>query len=157
MEEKPNALWRVLSCLPYLVPLMSGLAFGSELYERFPLFNILILVFGPLLQAYYGNPVTPFIVFFALFLIVVRSTKLPHFTRFNALQSILLDICAMLGGLIIQYLPFEIQYSWMGSLCNMLVFITSTGAVFYSVFFALQGKYPDIPTISEAVYAQVQR
>ena len=39
-----------------------------------------------------------------MFLLVVRNEKLPHFVRFNAMQSILLDICIMLGGLIIQVL-----------------------------------------------------
>jgi len=53
-------------------------------------------------QTYYSNSFTPFIVFFALFLVVVRSQKLPHFLRFNALQSMLLDISIMLSGLIIQ-------------------------------------------------------
>lgn len=108
-------------------------------------------------QTYYSNSFTPFIVFFALFLVVVRSQKLPHFLRFNALQSMLLDISIMLSGLIIQYLPFEIQFSWLGQMANMLTFVTGTGAVLYSVFFTLQGKYCDIPTISEAVYIQLGR
>ncbi len=59
----------------------------------------MIVVFGPLLNAYYSNSFTPFFVFFALFLAVVRNEKLPHFLRFNAMQSILLDICIMLGAL----------------------------------------------------------
>lgn len=154
---RPNAVWRVLACLPYLVPLMGSLAFGTELYDKYPLTSILILVFQPLLQAYYSNSFTPFIVFFALFLVVVRSQKLPHFLRFNALQSMLVDISVMLGGLVIQYLPFEIQFSWLGKMANMLTFVTGTGAVAYSVFYTLQGKYCDIPVISEAVYIQIQR
>ena len=56
-----------------------------------------------------------------------------------------------------QYLPFEIQFSWFGALANMITFVTGTGAELYSVFFTLQGKYCDIPTISEAVYIQLQR
>ena len=109
-----------------------------------------------MLQAYYSNQFTPFFVFFALFLAVVRNEKLPHFLRFNAMQSILLDICIMLGGLIIQYMPFEMAYSWIGSLANNGVFLTGAASVFYCVFYALQGKYADIPTISEAVYIQVR-
>jgi len=50
MSGRPNALWRVLSCLPYLVPLMGSLAFGTEMYDSHPLTSILILVFQPLLQ-----------------------------------------------------------------------------------------------------------
>ena len=30
-QERPNTMWRVLSILPYLVPLMGSLAYGSEL------------------------------------------------------------------------------------------------------------------------------
>lgn len=70
----------------------------------------------PVRQAYYSNQFTPFFVFFAMFLLVVRNEKLPHFMRFNAMQSILLDICVMLSGLIIQYLPFELAFSWIGGL-----------------------------------------
>lgn len=69
----------------------------------------------PSAQAYYSNQFTPFFVFFAMFLLVVRNEKLPHFVRFNAMQSILLDICVMLSGLIIQYLPFELAFSWIGA------------------------------------------
>ncbi len=120
-QGKPNAMWRVLSILPYLVPLMGSLAFGQDLcvsanalyppaalaltlfslaarsFDIFPLISWVLDVFGPMLNAYYSNSFTPFFVFFALFLAVVRNEKLPHFLRFNAMQSILLDICIMLG------------------------------------------------------------
>ena len=67
-------------------------------FDTFPLISWVIVVFGPLLNAYYSSSFTPFFVFFALFLAVVRNEKLPHFMRFNAMQSILLDICIMLGA-----------------------------------------------------------
>lgn len=47
---RPNAIWRVLACLPYLVPLMGSLAFGNEVYAKYPLTSILIILFQPLLQ-----------------------------------------------------------------------------------------------------------
>jgi uncharacterized membrane protein len=155
-QERPTAIWRVLSVLPYLVPLMGSLAFGNDMYDTAPLLSWMITVFGPMLQAYYSSQFTPFLVFFALFLAVVRNEKLPHFLRFNAMQSILLDICIMLGGLIIQYMPFEIAYGWIGGLANNAVFLTGAAAVFYCWFYAAQGKYADIPIISEAVYIQVR-
>ena len=67
-------------------------------FDTFPLISWVIVVFGPLLNAYYSSSFTPFFVFFALFLAVVRNEKLPHFMRFNAMQSILLDICIILGA-----------------------------------------------------------
>lgn len=140
-QDVPNAAWRVLSVFPYLVPLMGSLAFGQEMYDTFPAISWLINVFGPMLQAYYSNSFTPFFVFFALFLAVVRNEKLPHFLRFNTMQSILLDICIMLGGLIIQYMPFEMAFSWVGAVANSIVFTTGAAAVFYCAFYTLQGKY----------------
>jgi len=71
--------------------------FAPRSFDMFPLISWVLDVFGPMLNAYYSNSFTPFFVFFALFLAVVRNEKLPHFLRFNAMQSILLDICIMLG------------------------------------------------------------
>lgn len=154
----PNAFWRLTSCLCYILPLMGTLPHGVDtIHDQYPLFGILYIVFQPLLHAYHANPLTPFLVFMSLFIVVVRNVKLPHFLRFNALQSIMLDISVMLGGLIIQYLPFEIQASWVGLFLGIVTWVTGMGAVFYSVFFTVQGKYCDIPVISEAVYVQIQR
>eukprot|EP00959_Pyramimonas_sp_CCMP1952_P094696 1980909-Pyramimonas_sp.AAC.2 len=137
---------------------MGTLPHGVDtVHDQYPLFGILYIVFQPLLHAYHANPLTPFLVFMSLFIVVVRNMKLPHFLRFNALQSIMLDISVMLGGLIIQYLPFEIQASWVGLFLGIVTWVTGMGAVFYSVFFTVQGKYCDIPVISEAVYVQIQR
>lgn len=135
---------------------MGALAYGQEMFDLFPLISWCLPVFGPMLTAYYSNQFTPFFVFFALFLAVVRNEKLPHFLRFNTMQSILLDICIMLGGLIIQYMPFEMAFSWVGSAANSFVFTSGAAAVFYCAFYTLQGVYADIPTVSEAVYVQVR-
>ena len=83
-----------------MLPLIEGLVFGREIYDQYEVSNLLLTVFGPVLNAYHANSVIPFLVFFALFLVVVRNNKLPHFVRFNAMQSILLDICLMLAGLV---------------------------------------------------------
>jgi len=143
-----------MACLPYFLPLIEGLVFGRDLYNQYESFNVLLYVFGPILQVYHGNSFTPFLVFFALFLLVVRNSRLPHFVRFNAMQSMLLDICLMLAGLIISYLPTEISLSAIGSVMCTFTFLTSFGSTVYALFFTLLGKYADIPTISEAVYIQ---
>ena len=41
----------------------------------------------------------------------MRNTKLNHFLRYNTMQAILLDICVMLAGLIMQYLPMFLTVS----------------------------------------------
>lgn len=154
-EGQPNVFFRVMACLPYLVPLMGVLPFGKYINDSFPLYEGMMQLFAPLLQAYYSSWFTPFLVFFSLFLLIVRNKNLPHFVRFNTMQSILLDICAMLGGLTIQYLPFEIAYSWIGILLNNLTYMTGACTVFYCMLNILRGCYPEIPVVSEAVYMQV--
>lgn len=130
------------------------LPFGEDLCDCYPLYEGIMEAFEPLLEAYYSSWFTPFLVFFGMFLLIVRNKNLPHFVRFNTMQSILLDICTMLGGLIIQYLPFEIAYSVWGTFLNDFTFLTGTFTVFYCMVNILRGFYPDIPVVSEAVYIQ---
>ena len=72
------------------------------------------------------------------------------------MQAILLDICVMLAGLIIQYLPVYLMISIVGSFLEVATFCNGVFAIFYSVCMALQGLYPEMPLITEAVYAQVR-
>lgn len=95
-------------------------------------------------------------VFFMLFLLVVRNTKLPHFVRFNAMQSMLLDISLMLAALIITYMPIDLIRTAFGRFCCTFTFLTSISAVLYSVVYTLRGRYADIPLLSEACYIQVR-
>ena len=41
---------------------------------------------GPMVRIYYSSQFAPLIVFFLLFLAVVKNTKIPHFVRFNCMQ-----------------------------------------------------------------------
>ena len=41
---------------------------------------------GPFVGIYYSSQFAPLVVFFLLFLSVVKNTKLHHFVRFNAMQ-----------------------------------------------------------------------
>ena len=41
---------------------------------------------GPVVGIYYSSQFAPLVVFFLLFLSVVKNTKLHHFVRFNAMQ-----------------------------------------------------------------------
>ncbi len=45
--------------------------------------------------------------------------------------------------------------SFFGGVVEILAFVNGTYAIFYSVWNAIQGLYPEIPVITEAVYAQV--
>eukprot|EP00899_Mesostigma_viride_P022596 jgi/Mesvir1/3520/Mv11996-RA.1 len=157
MEGKPNAWWRILSVIPYVLPLIEGLVFGREVYLAYPFFTFLLIPFTPVLMLYHANGFTPFIVFFCLFLFVCRNMQVPHFVRFNAMQAILLDICLMLAGLVISYLPEELACNAMvGGLLNTMTFMLCLMTVVYCVVYTLKGSYCDIPIVSEATYLQLQ-
>jgi len=145
-----------LAVIPFVIPLMGTIAFTHSAYEALPLFKHAMFIFAPAMQLFYGNSFIPFMTFFALFLLVVRNEKLPYFVRYCTMQAILLDICCMLGGLILQYMPMFIMVSWVGEWMELWILANSFFALGYSMFNALQGLIPEAPLISEAVYAQVQ-
>ena len=63
------------------------------------------------MDIYYSSQFAPLVVFFLLFLAVVKNTKLPHFVRFNCMQGIMIDIVTMLFNILRTYFPAEFRWS----------------------------------------------
>jgi Chloroplast import apparatus Tic20-like len=147
---------RIFASLPYLLPLVEVFVFGRYLLTEFPPLQLLFLPLVPLLNIYYGVRYAGMIIFFALFLLVVRNEKISHFIRFNTMQAILLDIIIFLFGIltdVVRLLPsggFAIQT------LSTTIFIGIVGAAAYSVIQSVIGRYAEIPAISDAVYMQVR-
>ena len=112
-------MWRVLAALCYLVPWIDSISFGREIYRRFRNLLVLYLVPGPLAKVYFSSQFAPLIIFFVLFLAVVKNKKLHHFVRFNCMQAIMLDIVIMLCHIVKAYLPAEIKWSVIAHLIDM--------------------------------------
>jgi len=148
--------YRVLSLLPYLIPCMGAIAFTGQAFLAFPGTFAIAVGISPLLQIFYSNSFIPFVTFFTLFLAVVRNVKLNHFLRYNTMQAILLDICVMLCGLIMQYFPMFVSMSWFGHSVQIFTLMNALFALLYCAWNVCQGVYPEIPIITEAVYAQVR-
>lgn len=84
---------RIFACLPYLLPLVSAIPFGSFLFQQFPALQVMLIPLTPVLFVYQAlGSWGGIIIFFLLFLLVVRNERIVHFIRFNAMQAILLDI-----------------------------------------------------------------
>lgn len=96
---------RIFASLPYLLPLMDALVFGASLFNVFPALQLVFVPLLPLLFIYnsFGG-FTSLIIFFALFLLVVRNERINHFIRFNTMQALLLDITLVLARLILRVL-----------------------------------------------------
>jgi len=146
---------RIFACLPYLLPFLGGLDFATPFLRQFPALQPLFLPFLLL------KPLTSFsfglIIFFALFLLVIRNENISHFIRFNAMQAILLDIVLILCSLIASYILQPVLQGGLilETLFNV-VFLGTVAAVLYSIVQSALGRYAEIPTLSEAVYMQVR-
>lgn len=147
---------KIFACLPYLLPLVEGLAFGRFLFQQFPPLRVILIPLLPVLAIYSGIPFAGLIIFFALFMLVVRNEKIPHFIRFNTMQAILLSIVLSLCGLLLRVLgPVPGASFAIETLVNT-IFIGLLVVVVYSVAQTIMGRYAEIPAISDAVYTQVR-
>ncbi|ADI66033.1 Tic20 family protein [Trichormus azollae] len=148
---------RIFACLPYLLPLIDSLVFSSSLLQQFPVLAILLLPLQPVQKIYAGlGQIGQIIVFFALFILVVRNEKVSHFIRFNTMQAILLDIVIFLCSILLRILtPIPGTGFAIETLANT-IFLGIVASVVYSVFQSLMGRYAEIPAISDAVYLQVR-
>ncbi|MGB3264897.1 MAG: Tic20 family protein [Microcoleus sp.] len=146
---------RIFACLPYLLPLMDGLGFGRFLFAQFPVLQLLLIPLAPLMQIY-RLPFASLIIFFALYLGVVRNENISHFIRFNAMQAILLDIVLMLCGLILPIFSRGLQVAFIAETLFNMVFLGALAAFVYAVVQSALGRYAEIPPLSDAVYMQVR-
>jgi len=95
------------------------------------------------------------LIFLAIFIGLVRNSKVSYFLRFNALQSLLINI-----GIIIISFIFEIIFSpFLNSLIirtfSSTLLISIFAVIVYCVWSCTQGNEPDLPIISEATKMQL--
>ncbi len=146
---------RIFASLPYLLPLVDGLMFGKFLFQQFPVLQLLLIPLAPLMQIY-SLPFASLIIFFALYLGVVRNENISHFIRFNAMQAILLDIVLMLCGLVLPIFSKAFQVAFIAETLYNMVFLGAFAAFVYAVVQSALGRYAEIPPLSDAVYMQVR-
>ena len=147
---------RIFASLPYLLPLIHGLSFGRFLFTQFPVLQLLLIPLAPVMQIYSFLPFASLIIFFALYLGVVRNENISHFIRFNAMQAILLDIVLMLCGLVLGIFDKGPQVAFIAETLYNMVFLGAFAAFVYAVVQSLLGRYAEIPPLSDAVYMQVR-
>lgn len=156
---------KIFGSLPYLLPLFDAVFVGGALSRLVAIFPVLepmaiflqVLV-APVIIAYSLIPggFGSLVVFFALFLLVVRNPNISHFIRFNTLQAILIGFIISIGSLLLSLVSLPGLGLITDTFYNVLLF-GGVAAVGYSIFRCFTGEYPEIPTISEAVHMQVGR
>ena len=155
---------RLYAVLPYLLPITAVVAFGAFLFLQFP---VLQDIFFPVFKLNQILSISildfisiRFVAWFCVFIFVVRSSKVNHFVRFNAMQALLLDIIVALMSAIVQLLSLILGnlafFPFMLQIIASVTFLGITAAFLYSIFQCVLGKYAEMPIVSEVAYSQVR-
>ena len=151
----PSLGARLLGILLYMIPWSDSLTFGNHLYIKYPFIQIIQIPAIPIILIERSIPFGNLLLFLAIFFGLVRNSKVSYFLRFNALQSLLINI-----GIIIISFIFEIIFS---PFSNSLIIRTLSSSlligifsmIVYSVWSCTQGNEPNLPGISQATKMQL--
>ena len=151
----PSIGERILGVLLYMIPWSDSLRFGDHLYLKYPFIQIIQIPAIPIILIERSIPFGSLLLFLAIFLGLVRNSKVSYFLRFNALQSLLINI-----GIIIASFIFEIIFS---PFANSLIIRTLSSSLLISIFLMItysvwsctQGNEPNLPGISQAAKMQL--
>lgn len=156
---------RIFASLPYAFPMVEGAIYGTFLTLLFPPLGLILLPLAPFAMVYgllnsllggWGG----FVIFFALYLLVVRNANINHFIRYNTMQALMIGIASSLIMTLLQLLgllqnlgsPIPLPLAILFS----VIFLGVMGSSIYSIVSAWLGKYAEIPVLSEAAYAQTR-
>ncbi|WP_413683414.1 Tic20 family protein [Prochlorococcus sp. MIT 1011] len=151
----PSIGAKILGVLLYMIPWADCLTFGNHLYVKYPFTQIIQIPAIPIILIERSIPFGNLLLFLAIFIGLVRNTKISYFLRFNGLQALLINI-----GIIIVNFIFEIIFS---PFLNSLIIRTFSSTLLFSLFAVIlycvwsctQGNEPDLPIISEATKMQL--
>ena len=151
----PSLGERLLGVLLYMIPWSDSLTFGNHLYIKYPFIQIIQIPAIQIILIERSIPFGSLLLFLAIFFGLVRNSKVSYFLRFNALQSLLINI-----GIIIASFIFEIIFSPFAS--SLIIRTLSSSLlisiflmIIYSVWSCTQGNEPNLPGISQAAKMQL--
>jgi hypothetical protein len=139
------------ACIPYLLPLLDGEAWGKYIYDQIPPLGFLDSLFvGPLYETYSHVPFLGLVLFIAFTLGTRGNTEISRNVRFNAQQACMIDITLVVPELLGSGFEGDDTIPrWLQEPCMNFVWYFYMSAVLYSIFCNLRGKKPDqIPWIS---------
>jgi len=151
----PSLRGKILGILLYMIPWADCLIFGNHLYIKYPFIQIIQIPAIPIIIIERSIPFGNLLLFLAIFIGLVRNNIVSYFVRFNALQSLLINI-----GIIIINFIFQIFFSPFGNSLIIRTFsstllISIFSMIVYCVWSCTQGNEPNLPGISEATKMQL--
>tara|TARA_B100000214_G_C23710816_1_gene509626 strand:+ start:131 stop:589 length:459 start_codon:yes stop_codon:yes gene_type:complete len=151
----PSLGGKILGVILYMIPWADCLKFGNHLYTKYPFTQIIQIPAIPIILIERSLPFGSLLLFLVIFIGLVRNNKVSYFLRFNALQSLLINI----GILIVSFI-FEIVFSPFGSsliirTLSSTLLISLFSTILYCVWSCTQGNEPVLPGISQATKMQL--
>ncbi len=154
-----EVLNRVVSSVPYLLPLFDSLRYGRFLMVQIPVIGQVLAPLNPLIQLYFTVPFASLATFFAIYLLIVNNFEWDRNVRFNAMQAVLLDIILIFPGL----LESVLKIRPMGGM-GLQIYIQAYNAIFLFVLVAVAyaigsnivGSTARIPLVADAADAQTR-
>ena len=151
----PSPGERILGILLYLIPWADSLKFGNHLFIKYPFTQIIQIPAIPIIIIERLIPFGNFLLFLLIFIGLVRNRNVSYFLRFNALQSLLINI-----GIIIVSFIFDILFTPFGNSLIIRTFsstllISAFSIITYCVWSCTQGNEPNLPGISQATKIQL--
>lgn len=151
-----KVLERALGAVGYVLPLLDGMQYGRYVFAQYPASEALFRPLFPLLRIYSSIPFSNFVLFFTLYLALVRNPSFGRFVRFNAMQACVLDVLIVLP-LIVQRI-FSPRSGLGLDLLIVLyntIFIALLAAIVFAVVSCLLGRTPRLPIVADAADNQL--
>ncbi|WOL18087.1 hypothetical protein Cni_G26880 [Canna indica] len=153
MTSKPKWWWRTLACTPYLLPLHLTWLHANSAYHLEPLLQNWDFLVNPFLDtiALMPNWMMMVLVFSAYYL-VVRRKEWPHFLRFHVILAMLLENGYQAIAIACTWLPNTLYRGKLGVNFWLAVTFAQLYTVMACMKCALDGKYADVPFVSDTAY-----
>ena len=149
-------IWqRLLGICVYILPWSDAIPFGRNLFMQFPLLQWITLPALPIIMIERGIPFGSLILFLILFLAIVRNQNIPYFLRFNTLQALIIDIALVILTYGFQIILQPLGTSLIIRTLSSTVMVAILAILLFALIECIQGKEPDLPTISQAVRMQL--
>ena len=151
----PSQGAKILGVLLYMIPWSDSLMFGSHLFIKYPFIQIIQLPAIPIILIERSIPFGNLLLFLAIFIGLVRNNKVSYFLRFNALQSLLINIGIIIVGFIFEIIFSSFSNSLIIRTFSSTLLISIFSLILYCVWSCTQGNEPILPGISQATKMQL--
>ena len=151
----PSLGGKILGVFLYMIPWTDCLIFGNHLYIKYPFTQIIQIPAIPIIIIERSLPFGNLLLFLGIFIGLVRNTKVSYFLRFNALQSLLLNIGIIILNFIFEILLNPFENSLIVGPFSSTLLISLLSMITYCGWSCTQGNEPNLPGITQATKMQL--